>query len=222
MALLAHFIVVEASLDLKQPSKGDDEYFQNDIYSVPRSQGDMLAHGRLDHDAWQEALDGGVAQDKFAPSVRPFRFSDTPCPSFPPPPSHSPSQSIGSPSDSGRVVCSPALLEFTKTRRKKPAIWKCEFTNCNQDFTTKANQKHHINSHLGIKPHRCDRCGKGFGVGFGVGHAMKRHLKTCIKNAFKASGDEVQRRGVKEKLYPMLQLSPLSTPHPLDSICFSV
>lgn len=204
-----------------------DGYSQNNLYSVPRSQDDMATHGRLDHDAWKGEWDGGGAQ-VFAPSVRPFRLPDTQFPSIPPSPSHSPSGSIGSSSDSPRAVGSEALVKFTKNRRKKPALFKCEFKNCDRDFTTKANQKReystsltlwprittsftdHINSHWGIKPYSCGQCGRGFSVG----HARQRHLKTCIKTVFKQPSDFMQRGGVEESLYPMLQVFPLSTPSP--------
>lgn len=164
-----------------------DEYAQNNTWSIPRSQDDMLTHGRHDHDAWREELDGGVPAQNFAPSVRPFGLSDgtlAQYPLSPPPPSHSPSESSGSPSNSTRVVGSEALLRFSQNRRKKPAIYKCDFKNCNQDFTTKANQTHHKNSHWGRKPFSCSL---GCGKVFGVRHSMKRHLKTCIciKNPFK-------------------------------------
>ncbi|EDR14588.1 uncharacterized protein LACBIDRAFT_321741 [Laccaria bicolor S238N-H82] len=197
-----------------------DGYSQNNIYSVSRSQGDILTHGRPDHDVWQGELDGGVAWKNFAPSVRSFRSSDKQAPLIPPPPPpHSPpSESTGSPSNSKWVVGSEALVKVTTKRRKKPAIYKCNFNNCKRDFTTKANQKHHKNAHLGIKPYGCVL---GCGKDFGVGHAMKRHLKTCVKNVSKQPSDDVQQGGVEESLYPMLQVFPLSTPHP-DSMCFSV
>ncbi|KAK7006152.1 hypothetical protein R3P38DRAFT_3036950 [Favolaschia claudopus] len=56
-------------------------------------------------------------------------------------------------------VASDATVHAATSRRKKPANHRC--TYCQATFTTPHNLNNHINSHNGIRPHRCE-CGDRF------------------------------------------------------------
>lgn len=39
---------------------------------------------------------------------------------------------------------------------------KCTFSECSKTFSCKSKLQDHLNSHLGLKPYKCDICGIGF------------------------------------------------------------
>lgn len=48
-------------------------------------------------------------------------------------------------------------------------VVKCTFEDCDKTFSCKSELNDHINTHLGLKPYKCDICGKSY--------AFKRYLK---------------------------------------------
>lgn len=73
------------------------------------------------------------------------------------------------------VVASTAVLAASRARRTpgKQAAYHCP--HCADTFTTSHNLQSHIRSHLGVRPYKCQRCGRGFGTK----HDRKRHEKRC-------------------------------------------
>ncbi|KAJ8088508.1 hypothetical protein PM082_022581 [Marasmius tenuissimus] len=71
------------------------------------------------------------------------------------------------------TVAKPTVLEASLARRKKEGKYSCHL--CSATFTEKHGVTNHLNSHYGIKPHECARCGKRFGTT----HTRNRHAKTC-------------------------------------------
>ncbi|KAI3602315.1 hypothetical protein WG66_011281 [Moniliophthora roreri] len=71
------------------------------------------------------------------------------------------------------VVASTAVLAASRARRTpgKQAAYHCP--HCADTFTTSHNLQSHIRSHLGVRPYKCQRCGRGFGTK----HDRKRHEK---------------------------------------------
>ncbi|ESK89937.1 hypothetical protein Moror_785 [Moniliophthora roreri MCA 2997] len=73
-------------------------------------------------------------------------------------------------------VGSPAAAGISKSLRTKDAAYFCPYRGegCSSEgFTEKHNLNYHINSHLGIKPHVCLNCRRGFGSK----SDLARHLK---------------------------------------------
>ncbi|KAJ7757730.1 hypothetical protein DFH07DRAFT_819160 [Mycena maculata] len=89
----------------------------------------------------------------------------------------SPSASGGaSPTVLHPQVASSANLRASNSRRKKAALFRCiYYPECPATFTARHNLKNHVNSHAGIRPHRCPRCHHTFTTMA----VMKRHLKKC-------------------------------------------
>ncbi|KAL0575490.1 hypothetical protein V5O48_006475, partial [Marasmius crinis-equi] len=78
-----------------------------------------------------------------------------------------------------RKVCavgSAAITSASRRRRTKSVAHKCHY--CNSTFTARHNLKNHVNSHLGIRPHICQRCGRRFGTK----HVLTRHEKKMCQN----------------------------------------
>ncbi|KAL0067706.1 hypothetical protein AAF712_005146 [Marasmius tenuissimus] len=71
------------------------------------------------------------------------------------------------------TVAKPTVLEASLARRKKEGKYSCHL--CSATFTERHGVTNHLNSHYGIKPHKCTRCGKNFGTT----HTRNRHVKTC-------------------------------------------
>uniref|UniRef100_A0A0W0FSE2 C2H2-type domain-containing protein n=1 Tax=Moniliophthora roreri TaxID=221103 RepID=A0A0W0FSE2_MONRR len=59
-------------------------------------------------------------------------------------------------------VATETVLQASSKRRKKKARFRCNIVGCGQTFTSKHNLTHHANSHRGVKPYRCEECGKRF------------------------------------------------------------
>ncbi|KAK1231520.1 hypothetical protein PQX77_005352 [Marasmius sp. AFHP31] len=70
-----------------------------------------------------------------------------------------------------RTVEDIAITRASRMRREKPNIHQCPY--CESTFTALHNLKNHVNSHLGMKPHTCERCGQSFGTR----HVLARHSK---------------------------------------------
>ncbi|KAJ8088503.1 hypothetical protein PM082_022576 [Marasmius tenuissimus] len=74
-----------------------------------------------------------------------------------------------------RTVGSPAITRASHMRREKPHVHHCP--HCESSFTALHNLKNHVNSHLGIKPHTCGKCGRSFGTR----HVLTRHCKKLCR-----------------------------------------
>ncbi|KAJ7111984.1 hypothetical protein C8R44DRAFT_632446 [Mycena epipterygia] len=80
------------------------------------------------------------------------------------------------------MVSTPAGLLASAARRKNPSelgAHICPYSDCGRDFTAKHNLErklYHMNSHRGIKPYSCGKCGQTFTAP----HTRTRHERdTC-------------------------------------------
>lgn len=74
------------------------------------------------------------------------------------------------------IVASTKIVDASSKRRKKPGEkgrFVCHI--CGHDFTAKHNLNNHMNSHSGIKPHKCVVCGQTFTTS----GTAKRHQSNC-------------------------------------------
>ncbi|KAK7049420.1 hypothetical protein VNI00_006021 [Paramarasmius palmivorus] len=79
-------------------------------------------------------------------------------------------------------VAKPSVRQASKNRRRSDAkLYPCEF--CGQTLTAMHNLKFHINSHFGIKNHKCTFCD----ASFNTPSDRRRHEKTCTHNGNSAS-----------------------------------
>ncbi|KAJ7472764.1 hypothetical protein FB451DRAFT_302690 [Mycena latifolia] len=72
-----------------------------------------------------------------------------------------------------RQVASPASVQASTSRRKKPAKFRCP--HCPSSFTARHNLRHHVNAHTGARPYHCAVCG----THYTTPSVLTRHLKTC-------------------------------------------
>ncbi|KAI5885874.1 uncharacterized protein SCHCODRAFT_02518496 [Schizophyllum commune H4-8] len=86
-----------------------------------------------------------------------------------------------------KKVASAAILQASGGRRKKAADFKCTWEQCNATFTAKHNLTNHMNSHKGVKPHKCRYCGNGFTTS----GTARRHENQCSQNPGKQAGGAV-------------------------------
>ena len=54
------------------------------------------------------------------------------------------------------------LLEKHLKVKHGPVLFKCDVANCGKTFGSKFTLKQHIETHMGLKLHPCERCGKCF------------------------------------------------------------
>ncbi|KAL1729045.1 hypothetical protein EV714DRAFT_285192 [Schizophyllum commune] len=86
-----------------------------------------------------------------------------------------------------KKVASAAILQASGGRRKKAADFKCTWEQCNATFTAKHNLTNHMNSHKGVKPHKCKYCNNGFTTS----GTARRHENQCSQNPGKQTGGHV-------------------------------
>jgi len=55
-------------------------------------------------------------------------------------------------------------MESRKQHSVSVSLFPCDFSNCHKSYKTKYGLKRHYISHLGVRPHLCEICGKRFAL----------------------------------------------------------
>ncbi|THU92890.1 hypothetical protein K435DRAFT_800121 [Dendrothele bispora CBS 962.96] len=73
-----------------------------------------------------------------------------------------------------RNIATDRVVNHAHSRRKNPPRFSCHVPEClGRTFTTPHNYRNHMNSHKGIKPHKCRLCH----YESGTQHTLLRHMK---------------------------------------------